>query len=97
MTDVLGRAIASANINIHMANMLHGEQYIEIMKPFPTSGLYQFNTLSLYYPYSNTLSPYIHTFCYAVVSILTGTLTHKATVRDVLDKKSGAVILFEGT
>ncbi len=26
----------------------------------------------------------------------TGTVTHKAIVRDVLDKKSGAVILFEG-
>jgi 3-hydroxyacyl-CoA dehydrogenase/3a,7a,12a-trihydroxy-5b-cholest-24-enoyl-CoA hydratase len=52
-------ATLPALANANLAQMLHGEQYIEIRKPFPTQG----------------------------------TLTHKGVIVDVMDKKSGAVIL----
>lgn len=58
---MMGVSMAAVLGNFHMANLLHGEQYIEIKKPIPTSG----------------------------------TLTHNAVVRDILDKKSGAVILVD--
>uniref|UniRef100_A0AAQ4RN39 Hydroxysteroid (17-beta) dehydrogenase 4 n=1 Tax=Gasterosteus aculeatus aculeatus TaxID=481459 RepID=A0AAQ4RN39_GASAC len=48
-------------LNIDFTQVLHGEQYLELYKPLPTSG----------------------------------TLTSEATVADVLDKGSGAVILLD--
>uniref|UniRef100_A0A668A8Y8 Peroxisomal multifunctional enzyme type 2 n=1 Tax=Myripristis murdjan TaxID=586833 RepID=A0A668A8Y8_9TELE len=48
-------------LNIDFTRVLHGEQYLELYKPLPTSG----------------------------------TLTSQATVADVLDKGSGAVILLD--
>ena len=36
MMDVMAGLPAFGNVNL--ARMLHGEQYIEIMKPLPTSG-----------------------------------------------------------
>ncbi|XP_069481665.1 peroxisomal multifunctional enzyme type 2 [Ambystoma mexicanum] len=48
-------------LNIDFTRLLHGEQYLEIYKPFPTSG----------------------------------ELTSEATIADVLDKGSGAVILLD--
>uniref|UniRef100_A0A6Q2ZL68 Hydroxysteroid (17-beta) dehydrogenase 4 n=1 Tax=Esox lucius TaxID=8010 RepID=A0A6Q2ZL68_ESOLU len=48
-------------LNIDFTRLLHGEQYLEVFKPLPTSG----------------------------------TLTSQATIADVLDKGSGAVILLD--
>ncbi|XP_003382406.1 PREDICTED: peroxisomal multifunctional enzyme type 2 [Amphimedon queenslandica] len=59
MTGVMTGLPAFSQVNL--ARMLHGEQYIEIKKPFPTSG----------------------------------TLSHKGVISDILDKKSGAVVLFD--
>ncbi|XP_030624235.1 peroxisomal multifunctional enzyme type 2 isoform X1 [Chanos chanos] len=48
-------------LNLDLTRLLHGEQYLELFKPLPTSG----------------------------------TLTSRATIADVLDKGSGAVILLD--
>lgn len=56
-----GGLSAVPGLNIDFTQVLHGEQYLELYKPLPTSG----------------------------------TLTSEATVADVLDKGSGAVILLD--
>ncbi|KAM9476273.1 peroxisomal multifunctional enzyme type 2 [Clarias gariepinus] len=50
-----------SGLNFDLTRLLHGEQYLEVYKPLPTSG----------------------------------TLTSKASVADILDKGSGAVILLD--
>ncbi|KAJ0019684.1 hypothetical protein NQD34_007253 [Periophthalmus magnuspinnatus] len=56
-----GGLMSVPGLNIDLTQVLHGEQYLELFKPLPTSG----------------------------------TLTIDATVADVLDKGSGAVILLD--
>ncbi|KAF7652010.1 hypothetical protein LDENG_00102520, partial [Lucifuga dentata] len=59
---IMGGGLASIpGLNIDLTQVLHGEQYLELYKPLPTSGQ----------------------------------LTSEATVADVLDKGSGALILFD--
>lgn len=60
-TMMEGRLNSIPGLNIDFTQVLHGEQYLELYKPLPTSG----------------------------------TLTSEATIADVLDKGSGAVILLD--
>ncbi|XP_017267793.1 peroxisomal multifunctional enzyme type 2 [Kryptolebias marmoratus] len=57
-----GELISIPGIDLDYTQVLHGEQYLELYKPLPTSG----------------------------------TLTTERSVVDVLDKGSGAVLIFEG-